>query len=145
MFLQLRFSHFLHTCNKTLCFPSGKAQFMALLSNCCFQSDLFPQILVFQSYQNTPQRQEFLVRVESCFVHTANTGSSPKSLALINTEVKRRILSFWDGGGRRHSRPQVGFCLQSVMAFHSLHRIPPLQGHTEKHCFKTCKRICFNF
>lgn len=36
--------------------------------------------------------------MESCSVHAANADSSPESLALINTEVKRRILSCWDKG-----------------------------------------------
>lgn len=33
---------------------------------------------------------------ESCSAHTVNTRSPPESLARINTEVKRRMLSCWD-------------------------------------------------
>lgn len=97
----------------------------------------FKVIFYFQNYQNTPDMTSQRV---SCVVGKllcAHGKHRVFSKNRINTEVKRRILSCWDIGPDFSEwlsplRPQVGFCLQSVMAFHSLHRIPPLTGQTEK-------------
>lgn len=94
------------TCNKkkkkAASCPSGITKLVALLSNCCFQIDLIsksPCLRIIKHYKNTRTgRFVVVVVVVNTKLLCSHGGLKTqvlllKSLALINTEVKRRILS----------------------------------------------------
>lgn len=91
--------HFeLHTCNKSSVTSSKCSKTSGTFQKLLLLEDFFSHSPFLQNYQNTrtTKRAPFFMWVEICSAHSANTGSSPKSLAPINTEVKRRTLSFRD-------------------------------------------------
>lgn len=85
-----------HACNKKLCnVYQAQQKLVALLSNCCFQSGLF-FLTFFNIIKILQPNRVSCVGGKLLCAHGKHRVFSQKSCFLINTEVKRRILSCWD-------------------------------------------------